>query len=110
VLPLISVPEKEDWLYARFMDIPVHKGSCPHRGLAMRNRYRRTVLDLERDSPGTRHAVLNSFFEMKEMVLDRHPPARLVPCERCGEPTVVKGKGGLCEGCVLLKELGVEGR
>jgi len=106
VLPLISVPEKENWLYARFMDIPVHKGSCPHRGLAMRNRYRRTVLDLERDSPGTRHAVLNSFFEMKEMVLDRHPPAGLTPCERCGEPTV----GKVCEGCLLLEELRGRGR
>lgn len=101
VQPLRTVPEKEVYLYAFLEEIPFHDGSCPYAERGLRNRYREVLLDLERDSPGTRHALLSSFEELKGLLRERHPPASLSACARCGEPTMAR----LCQSCRFVEHL-----
>ncbi|MFQ5986984.1 MAG: TIGR00269 family protein [Thermoplasmata archaeon] len=101
VQPLRTVPEKEVYLYALLKEIPFHDGSCPYAERGLRNRYREVLFDLERDSPGTRHGLLSSYEELRELLRERHPPASLSSCERCGEPTMAR----LCRSCRFVERL-----
>lgn len=95
IQPLRTVPEKEVYLYAVLEDLPFHDGECPYAARGQRNRYREAVYELERDAPGTRHALLKSHEELQEVLAARYPPAALRPCDRCGEPTV----NDTCQAC-----------
>ncbi|MEE8232416.1 MAG: TIGR00269 family protein [Thermoplasmata archaeon] len=99
--PLRMVPEKEVYLYALLKEIPFYEGSCPYAERGLRNRYREVLFTLERDSPGTRHALLSSYEELKGLLREKHPPAALSPCAECGEPTVAR----LCQSCLFVKRL-----
>lgn len=101
VQPLRTIPEAEVYLYALLQGISFYDGICPYAERAMRNRYREVLHLLERDSPGTRHALLSSHEELRPMLADRYPPAQLVSCGRCGEPTV----GSLCQSCRMTDRL-----
>ncbi|MFQ5918840.1 MAG: TIGR00269 family protein [Thermoplasmata archaeon] len=101
VQPLRTVPEKEVYLYALLTEIPFYDGSCPYAERGLRNRYREVLFALERDSPGTRHALLSSYEELKDLLRQKHPPAALSPCAECGEPTVSR----LCQSCRFTKQL-----
>ena len=101
IQPLRQVTDKESFLYATLKGFPVHHSVCPYAGDAMRNRFRNIVLELERASPGTRFCILNSYDGMRKYLEPHFPPARLVICRSCGEPSV----SGLCETCRLVKTL-----
>jgi uncharacterized protein (TIGR00269 family) len=101
VQPLRTVPEKEVYLYALVREIPFYDGSCPYAERGLRNRYREALLTLEQGSPGTRHALLSSYDELKDLLRQKHPPASLTPCGECGEPTVSE----LCQSCRFVKQL-----
>jgi len=95
VQPLRQVSDKESFLYATLKGYPVHHSVCPYAGDAMRNRFREIVLELERASPGTRFCILNSYDAIRNGLEPMFPPARLVACRNCGEPSVSE----LCEAC-----------
>ncbi|MDX1534518.1 MAG: TIGR00269 family protein, partial [Thermoplasmata archaeon] len=101
VQPLRTVPEKEVYLYALLQEVPFFDGSCPYAERGMRNRYREVVLTLERDSPGTRHALLSSYEELKELLREKHPPTTLSSCAECGEPAASR----LCQSCRFVRRL-----
>lgn len=101
IQPLRTVPEKEVYLYALLEEIPFHDGTCPYAERGLRNRYREALLNLERDSPGTRHALLSSYEELKGLLRERHPPVSLSACDRCGEPTMAR----LCQSCRFVERL-----
>jgi uncharacterized protein (TIGR00269 family) len=101
VQPLRRVPDQEVYLYALLKGIPFYDGTCPYAERGLRNRYRDVLYTLERESPGTRHAMLSSYDGLKPLLAERYPPAALSPCERCGEPTVNR----LCQTCNLVDRL-----
>ncbi len=101
IQPLRTVPEKEVYLYALLKEIPFYDGSCPYAERGLRNRYREVLFTLERDSPGTRHAILRSHEELRDLLREKHPPAALSPCAECGEPTVAR----LCQSCQFVRRL-----
>jgi len=101
VQPLRQVTDKEAFLYVTLMGYPVHHSVCPYAADAMRNRFRELVSGLERASPGTRFCILNSAEAMRAALEERCPPAELVRCRNCGEPSA----DGLCEACMLVQSL-----
>ncbi len=101
VQPLRTVPEKEVYLYALLKEIPFSDGSCPYAERGLRSRYREVLFALERDSPGTRHALLRSYEGLKDLLRQAHPPAALSPCAECDEPTVAR----LCQSCRFVRRL-----
>jgi len=99
VQPLRSIPEKESFIYAYLKGMGFSHAECPYADAAVRNKYRRIIFELEDDTPGTRHALLQSYEGLKDCLAERFKPAKLRPCKTCGEPTVRE----VCEACALLK-------
>jgi len=101
LLPLRSIPEKETTLYAIVKKMAYHDGECPYSTRALRGYFRDIVDNLEYKIPGTRHSILNSYDGIKDLLLDKYPPAELNACMRCGEPTSQE----LCKACVLKDKI-----
>ena len=101
MLPLRSIPEKENALYAILKKIDFHDAECPYAVRALRGSFRDIVDALEFQNPGTRYSILNSYDNIKELLLDKYPPAELNRCKICGEPT----SQNLCKACILKKRI-----
>jgi len=101
ILPLRTIPEKEVTLYAILKEIEFYDGECPYSSQALRGDFRDIVDNLEYKNPGTRHSILNSYENIRELLSDKYPPVKLNSCERCGEPTSQK----LCKACLLIERL-----
>jgi len=101
MLPLRSIPEKENVLYAIIKEIKFHDGECPYAINALRGDFRDIIDDLEFKHPGTRHSILNSYDGIKDLLLEKFPPANLNNCEKCGEPT----SQNLCKTCILKNRI-----
>jgi len=101
MLPLRVIPEKENALYAILKNIEYHDGVCPYSTSAYRGVFRDIIDDLEYKNPGTRHSILNSYDGIKEILLEKYPPANLNKCARCGEPTSQE----ICKACILKDKI-----
>lgn len=101
IMPLRSIPEKENMLYAILKNIQFHDAECPYSARALRGSFRDIVDNLEYQNPGTRHGILNSYDSIKDMLLQKYPPADLNKCKTCGEPT----SQSFCKVCVLKKRI-----
>lgn len=101
MLPLRSIPEKENSLYAILNKIEFHDGECPYSTRALRGDFRDIVDALEYNNPGKRHSILNSYDGIKDLLLEKHPPANLDRCPECGEPT----SQDLCKSCILKNKI-----
>ncbi len=100
IQPLRTIPENETTIYAMVNELKFHDLECPYSPEALRNTYRTIILELEDKYPGTRHAMLRSYDELRPALDKLYPPARLKSCD-CGEPT----KSGKCKACALLDSL-----
>jgi len=100
LLPLRTIPEKENYLYAILNGIKFHEAQCPYYEDALRNKYRALIYDLERDTPGTRHSILQSYDAIRDALSLKYPPAVLNKCKQCSEPT----PHVLCKKCELLEK------
>jgi uncharacterized protein (TIGR00269 family) len=101
VLPLRSIPEKEIMLYAILQNISFHHAECPYAVRASRRYYRDIIDTLEFNNPGTRHSILNSYENIKELLVEKYPPTQLNICKTCGEPTSQKE----CKTCLLKTKI-----
>ena len=101
VLPLRKIPEKEVMLYGILSGIKFDSSWCPYYEKAQRNRFRDIVANLEDDSPGTRHAIVNFYDSIRDSLQKNFPPADMNRCENCGAPTA----GRLCAVCSGLEAL-----
>jgi len=99
--PLRMVPELEVYLYAYLRKIPFHDAECPYAARAQRGRFKEIVHRLEAESPGTRHAIVRGYDELRPLIQSAWPPATLRECTRCGEPTIHE----LCKACELRQRL-----
>lgn len=97
IQPLRMIPEKEIYLYAMLRGIAFHDATCPYAERAQRGRFREIVQRLEQDSPGTRHAIVSGYDQMRPLLQSKYPPADLRACARCGEPTANE----ICKACEL---------
>jgi len=101
VLPLRLIPEKENALYAILKNIEYHNDECPYSANAYRGIFRDIIDDLEYKNPGTRYSILNSYDEIKELLLDKYPPIELNKCKNCGEPTSQE----ICKACIFKEKI-----
>jgi uncharacterized protein (TIGR00269 family) len=101
VLPLRTIPEKENAIYAIAKNIVFHDAECPYAERAHRGKFRDIVDNLEYKTPGTRHSILNSYDAIKDLLFEKYPPAELNKCNKCGEPTSQE----LCKACILKQRI-----
>ena len=101
IQPLRLIPEKECYLYVMLKNIEFYDGECPYSESALRGKYRDILNNLEKDTPGTRHALLQSYDSIIDALTKSYPPAELKECTECGEPTLSK----LCKSCSMIHDL-----
>ncbi len=101
IQPLRMIPEKEVYLYALLRGIEFHDATCPYAERAQRGRFREILHRLEAESPGTRHAIVSGYDQMRSLLQSAFPPATLNACARCGEPTV----STVCKACELRERI-----
>ena len=101
MLPIRTIPEKEVALYAILKNIEYHDGECPYAIHALRGDFKEAIDNLEYKHPGTRHSILSSYDDLKELLVEKYPPTELNKCAICGEPTSQK----LCKACLLKKRI-----
>jgi uncharacterized protein (TIGR00269 family) len=101
MLPLRTIPEKENALYAIIKNIEFHDAECPYATRALRGTFRDIIDNLEYQNPGTRHSILNSYDNIKGILLEKYPPTDLNKCTECGEPT----SQDLCKTCMLKQRV-----
>ena len=99
--PLRMIPEKEVYLYAMLRGVAFHDATCPYAERAQRGRFREIVTRLEADSPGTRHAIVSAYDQLRPLLQAKFPAATLRACTRCGEPTANE----TCKACDLRVRL-----
>ncbi len=99
--PLRMIPEVEVYLYAYLKKIPFHDANCPYAERAQRGRFKEIVHRLEAESPGTRHAIVRGYDDLRPVLQSAWPPAALRTCARCGEPTVHE----VCKACEMRERL-----
>ncbi len=99
--PLRMIPELEVYLYAYLRNVPFHDAECPYASRAQRGRFKEILHRLEEESPGTRHAIVRGYDDLRPVLQSAWPPAALRPCAGCGEPTVHE----LCKACEFRRRL-----
>lgn len=99
--PLRMIPEVEVYLYAYLKKIPFRDSNCPHAERAQRGRFKEVVQRLEEESPGTRHAIVRGYDDLRPILQAAWPPAPLHACTRCGEPTINE----VCKACEMRGRL-----
>ncbi len=97
--PLRTVPEKEVLLYALLNGLPLHSSECPYSLQATRGRYRDILAQLEMDSPGTKHSLLNFHRSMMEQCIPPDARGERQNCSECGEPAA----SDECKKCHYLR-------
>jgi uncharacterized protein (TIGR00269 family) len=101
MLPLRVIPEKEVTLFAILNNIEYYDGECPYSTHALRGVFRDIIDNLEYSHPGTRHSILNSYNNIKDMLFEKYPPIKLNKCSKCGEPT----SQDICKACILKEKI-----
>lgn len=98
MVPLRTIPETEIKLYAQIKEIPHLEVHCPYRPKAHRLGFMEMLDQLEQKTPGTKHSVLSTYDQIIEPLRAHYPPADLIECNHCGEPSMVDK----CKACELL--------
>lgn len=99
ILPLRMIPEREVALYAHLRGWRYHDGECPYAPGATRGKARTLLLELEEETPGTRHALVAGYDRLAPLL---RSDTALRACASCGEPT----SGARCRACALLERVG----
>ncbi len=99
--PLRMIPEKEVYLYAMLRGIPFHEATCPYAERAQRGRFGAVVAHLEEASPGTRHAIVSTYDQLRPLLQEKFVAGEPKTCSRCGEPAA----DDLCKACELSARL-----
>jgi uncharacterized protein (TIGR00269 family) len=101
MVPLRTIPEAEIKLYAELKDIPHLEHHCPYRPKAHRLGFLEIIDGLEEKAPGTKHSILSTYDQIIEPLRAHYPPADLLECNQCGEPSM----GEKCKACELVARL-----
>ncbi|MFQ6051882.1 MAG: TIGR00269 family protein [Candidatus Hydrothermarchaeota archaeon] len=95
IKPLFDLSEKEVKIYSLLKGIPSHDGVCPYSGHALRAKIREIV-----DSVEIKQAIKHRIMASIEK-LPRLKYARVLTCEKCGEPSSRR----TCKTCEMLEEI-----
>ncbi len=103
VKPLVFVTERETAMYCFFQGIDYVEAPCPLSKGATSRVFKRHLLALEEDMPGTVIRFLKGFYSAKKQITFPDEERQdLSPCQSCGYPT---SAGELCAVCRMKAKL-----
>jgi cytoplasmic tRNA 2-thiolation protein 1 len=101
--PFMEIYEEEVAFYAYLNGLPLQSERCPHVGEGLRDKVRGFLNALERESPGIKYVLYNSFMELSRRLVDERQGS-LRSCRACGRPS----SGEVCAACRVLGYLGLQ--
>lgn len=101
LMPLRAIPEEEVKLYSILEGMKVLERECPYAVRAHRGRFVKLVAELEDATPGTRHAMLSGYDQLRPALVGAFGPAKLGKCRSCGEPSLSRE----CMACEMMGRL-----
>jgi len=100
IKPLYFCTEEEVTLYVKLMDFKVLLKPCP----CSLEAYRRSVLnmlnDFEKNNPGTKYSIINSFLEIKPLLATKYK-GKIKVCKKCKEASAQD----VCSTCKLIEKI-----
>jgi uncharacterized protein (TIGR00269 family) len=104
IMPLRTIPEKENALFAFINGFQIHNAICPYSKDASRGYIKDIIYELEERNPGTRHSIIKSYDTIKNSLKEGFLPKKLDTCEICNEPTMQR----ICKTCLLKDQLQIK--
>ncbi len=102
VKPLVRIAERESAAYALLRGIDYIVEECPMVEGNTQHRYKEAITLIEEASPGTKHQMYFGFLNRaKDRFEDSAGGGEVVPCARCGSPTILWDAGAepVCAFC-----------
>ena len=101
IKPLYFCLEAETTRYSKLHDFPVVYEPCPCSLESFRTHVKKLLNDMEKQHPGSKRSILESFLEMLPDLKARESSGEIGECEACGEPSSNK----LCRVCAIVQSL-----
>lgn len=118
IKPLYFMTEEEIKIFAKINKLPITKTKCPYKQYSYRNQVAKMLNNFEKQYPGTKNAIINSFLQIlpllkhtKLKILDvpknkvflgkQNAKLKIKECKICKEPC----SQDICQVCKLLQKL-----
>ncbi len=100
IKPLYFCSEQETELYSKLKKFSVLYKRCPCIVESYRNRVRVMLNKFEKENPGTKNGIINSFLDILPLLREKQK-GKVLYCKICKEPTT----GKICKTCEILLKL-----
>lgn len=98
VKPLFQIPEKEIFMLAHLMELPLEGCSCPHGELTPAKKTKKWLSSLEEENRTIKYQLLSIFLhKFIPLLKEEKTVETFLPCTKCGEPTT--SPNGICGRC-----------
>ena len=109
IKPLYFVTTREVIAYNKALNLPLSLKACPYRPETLRVKIRNFLMQLEKQHPEVKRAIVNSFIEILPLLKKHYSKQlkqdkRISKCKRCGQPASAK----ICKACLLKEKLGIK--
>src|SRR3989344_2871747 len=101
IKPFYFLTEKETATYAYLKQFPVKFIECPYSAISFRGEVRDLINSIEKNHPGTKHAIINSFLELLPALRNLYKESKVRTCIHCQEPS----SGEICNTCLIVNKL-----
>jgi uncharacterized protein (TIGR00269 family) len=102
IKPLYFVSNDETKLYSQLRGFKINFSKCPNITHAFRKIVRDHINEIDRQSPGARNALVNSFLEILPQLKEHYSQTKSFrSCKSCGDPCA----GEVCNACRIEEEL-----
>ena len=101
IKPFYFLAEKETATYAYIKKFPVKFNECPYSNESFRGEIRDMINTIEKNHPGTKHAITNSFLHLLPSLKEMYKNSKIKTCSKCLEPS----NGDVCNTCLLLGKI-----
>jgi len=106
IKPLYMCLEDEVEKYSRINNFPVVYDPCPCAADSSRSYIKKMLDEMEEEYPKTKTSIMESFLNLRPILLDNQKPGELKECVFCGEPSSNKA----CRACNILGKLKTSAR
>lgn len=104
IKPFYFLAEKETAAYAYLKQFPVKFNECPYSNDSFRGEIRDLINNIEKNHPGTKHAIINSFLELLPNLRLMYKNSKIKDCIHCQGPSSME----VCNTCLIIDKLKIK--
>jgi len=97
IKPLYFMMDKETKLYSQIKKFEIDFKHCPYRSGSYRDEISKIINKIEKNHPGTKYAIVNSFLEILPLLKEKYKDEIVKSCKKCKEPC----SSDICKVCEM---------